>query len=587
MKLRSFFSALLAVVLVLLLIGGSGFFWLRARSPLALSQRQDSLPAATRFVPRQAPITLSLLINPERLGAFQQAIAAPKDRQRSRTEFNQLQQNLLGNTGLNYQKDIQPWIGDEVTFAVTTLDIDRQSENGQQPGYLLALATRNPERSQEFLELFWQQQALAGRDLVFEQYQGVKLISAGPRLTDVKSSGKPDKPTPPPLNSLATARIGRDFVLFANHPKVLRSAINNIQVPDLELSNAKPYQQAVASLEQGRIGLAFLNLPELSAWRTQPPKGAEAAEQTSAPVYDSLAIALGLNRQGLLAETALMKAAGSETQLSRPLLSRPVQALKYIPATSPLVVASLNLAQLWSQIHHSLLGYGLIADLINPSLQAATLHWKLDLPQDIFAWVEGEYALAMIPRPLTLDDRSQVSADWLFVAESTQPEKAQSAIKHLDQIAEQQGLGVSPLTLEEQKIATWTRLVTQPAQSVLPEPGLKVLGTQVIGAHTTVDDYKILSTSLEALDQSLKAPQKSLADTKIFQQAIAPLAQPNHGYLYLDWPGSRPILEQRFPVLRAIEVAGSGFFNHLRSLSLSSYGEAAGAQRSQIFIRLF
>jgi len=51
---------------------------------------------------------------------------------------------LLANTGLDYRRDIQPWLG-EITLAVTTIDIDRDAQNGQ-PGYLMALAT-NAARS--------------------------------------------------------------------------------------------------------------------------------------------------------------------------------------------------------------------------------------------------------------------------------------------------------------------------------------------------------------------------------------------------------------------------------------------------------
>jgi len=62
-------------------------------------------------------------------------------RRRARQELNQLKTNLLANTGLDYQRDIQPWLGDEITLAVTTIDIGDE-QNGRQPGYLMALATK-------------------------------------------------------------------------------------------------------------------------------------------------------------------------------------------------------------------------------------------------------------------------------------------------------------------------------------------------------------------------------------------------------------------------------------------------------------
>jgi hypothetical protein len=600
MKLRSFFYSLAASVLVLLLVGGSIFFWLVAQSPLSLLEGRLPVPDAAMFVPRQAPAMVSLLVNPDHLEAFRQVVASPQTRRRSRAEFHQFRQSLLSSTGLDYQTDIQPWLGEEITFAVTTPDIDRQSENGRQPGYLLALNIRDLEQSREFLQRFWQKQALTGRELIVERYQGVELIHARPSLPAVKplssssqsSSDKPDSS----LKSLATARVGDRFVLFANHPKVLRQAINNVQVPDLGLPSTRQYQQALASLQQGRIGFTFLNLPQLFAGNSSSEAGSpQPLSQTLNQTYGRLAVGLGLNRQGLLAEMALVSATekqASETKPALPLVARPVQALQYLPANTPLVASGVALNQLWSQVSTQFMGYDFVAELVNQPLEDLKTHWKLDLPQDIFAWVKGEYAVAMMPRSrsdsrevsLTSSDSRVFRPDWLFVAERTEPETVQSAMQHLDTIAQQQGLGVGPL--EGQRISTWTQLVTAATQPVLEEPSSAVLPVRVVGAHTEAGNYQILATSLEVASQALKAPQNSLANSEYFKAAIAPLPQPNNGYFYLDWAGSHPILEQQFPLLRVVEVAGKPLFSHLRSLALSSYGEEAGVYRSQIFIRL-
>lgn len=158
MKLRSFFSVLAATVVVLLLIGGGGWLWLLAHSPLTLLQGRQVAPSAAIFIPRQAPAMVLLLVNPDRLVALRQALAAPGARRRSRSELNQLSQ-MLASTGLDYETDIRPWLGQEITLTVTTLDINRQPENGQQPGYLLALETRDVEETQPFLQRFWNRSA--------------------------------------------------------------------------------------------------------------------------------------------------------------------------------------------------------------------------------------------------------------------------------------------------------------------------------------------------------------------------------------------------------------------------------------------
>ena len=169
MKLRSFFYALAAGVILLLLIAAGGFFWLTSQSPLnVMREGAVATPTASIFVPKQAPVMASLLVNPDRLEAFRQLVARPGNRRRSRAELKQVEDSLLANKGIDYRRDIRPWLGNEVTLAVTSLDFDRNQQNAAQPGYLLAVTTKNSQRAREFLQLFYSKQATAGAtDLVF------------------------------------------------------------------------------------------------------------------------------------------------------------------------------------------------------------------------------------------------------------------------------------------------------------------------------------------------------------------------------------------------------------------------------------
>ncbi|MBW4488132.1 MAG: DUF3352 domain-containing protein [Trichocoleus desertorum ATA4-8-CV12] len=598
MKLRSFFSVLVASVLVLLLVGASGFYWLTARSPLTLLRGGSTDgPAAAMFVPKQAPAVVSLLVNPERLEAFRQVVAAPGNRRQSRAEIEQLKQSLLANTGLDYKQDVEPWLGDEITLALTSLDVDRDQKTGQQPGYLLAIATQNPERSREFLQLFWQKRATTGTELVFEQYKGVKLIygqsetAVQPQKSETKrKKNKQQEPdsvlTAQPATTLATAVVGDRFVLFANQPKVLRDAINNVQAAELGLGSSQAYQQALQSFKQRQIGLVFLNLPQLAAWSSQ---GLAADASTEAKnLYESVALGLGLSRQGLLAETAFLAAPGQTLPAATPALSKPTGALAYIPASSPIVAAGTDLQQLWTQISSGVSGYETLAQLINQPLNNLRNAWQLDLPQDIFSWVQGEYALALLPRP-------EQQPDWVFVTQRT--EAATTAIANLDTLAKDRGFSVGPLTLADRPVSAWTKLDSTPLKTTGRENGkttgktigipvVNVVAAEVEGVHATVENYEIFATSVEAMEQALQATKTSLIDNPSFKAAIAALPKDNDGYLYLDWANSRSILEQQLPFLRLVELASQPFWNQLRSLTVTSLGGESGVRRSEVFLNL-
>lgn len=604
MKLRSFFSILVASVLVLLLVGASGFYWITARSPLALLRGGPTDgPDAAMFVPKQAPAVVSLLVNPERLEAFGQVVAAPGARRQAKAEIEQLKQGLLANTGLDYKQDVEPWVGDEMTLALTSLDVDRDAKTGQQPGYLLAIATQNPERSREFLQVFWQQRAAKGTELVFERYKGVKLIYSQsepvvqPQKPDSKRGNKKQRQEPnlTPAQSattLATAVVGDRFVLFANQPKVLRDAINNVQAAELGLSSSQTYQRALQSFQQRQVGLVFLNLPQLATWSGQ----VAAADGTEANhLYESVAIALGLNRKGLLAETAFLVAPGQTLPAATPALSKPTGALEYIPDSSSVVAAGTDLKQLWAQISNGASSYATLAQLINQPLANLQNTWQLDLPQDIFSWVQGEYALALLPRPEQKPEQQLgQQPDWIFVTQRT--ETATTAIANLDTLAQERGFSVGPLTLADRPVSAWTKLgsnLLKPAgkengkaQKTNGTPPTNVVAAEVEGVHATVGNYEIFATSVEAMEQALQANNHAFTDSPGFKAAIATLPKDNNGYLYIDWTNSRSLLEKQLPILRLVELAGQPFWSHLRSLTVTSLGGETGVRRGEVFLNL-
>ena len=610
MKLRSFFSVLLAVVVVLLSISAAGLVWLTAQSPLGLLKGgASSQPAAAMFVPRQAPLMVSLLVNPDRLDALRRVVARPRDRRRAVAELNQFKQSLLANTDLSYERDVKPWLGDELTWAVTSADFDRDAANGRQPGYLLAVNTQDPERSREFLQLLWQKRAISGVDLVFEQYKGVKLIygsnaSDSQPLQDPKSKSKrPAATLKPRSSSLASAVVGDRFVLFANHPKVLRDAINNVQAPDLSLGNASFYTRSLDSLTQPRIGFSFVNLPRLASWQAgevaspkailkepskketaikvasskEPPIKVASSKEPSTP-KQTLAISLELKPQGLLAETAVLTLEGKDEAVS-PALKQPVEALKYIPASVSAAASGQNLAQLWFRLNRGLAGYETAEQVVNRAIADLEKQWQLDLPQDVFSWVTGEYALGLLPATAVAPSSKLLRppADWIFVAE-TPGDAARKGVARLDTIAQKQGLTVGSLRLGQQAVSAWTRLT--------PSKGSTQVQAEVRGVHASVGNYEIFASSLAGMEQAIAALDQSLSTAEQFQQAIAPLNQPNNGYLFVDWVKGQPILEQQLPVLKVLELAGKPLVEHLQSLTLSSYGSASGIQRSGIFVRL-
>ncbi|MFM1843404.1 MAG: hypothetical protein RLZZ490_2147, partial [Cyanobacteriota bacterium] len=478
----------------------------------------------------------------------------PNRRRRSHQELQDLEQSLLAKTGLDYRREVKPWLGEEVSLAVTDLDYDQDPTNGAQPGYLLVVHSKDPELSREFLQLSYSTAAIAGNaDLVFDQYQGVKITYKRP-LRPVGNG-----------NLLASAVVG-NYVIFANHPQVLRQSLNSLQAPSLSLTQQASYQGALASLTTPRLGLFYANFPALSAWLSQQPRPENGA------IDQTLTVALSLQAQGLVARTAFT---GLHLP-SAPIASKeniPTPDLVPLPVDSGLVITGENLAQQWQGLAEGLVSQSPLQQSLSQWINDWQTPLGLDLANDIFAWVTDAYQLILIPRAFS------PTTEWVFVTRNSDPEMTQAALDHLDQLAIAQGYQVSPLTLGERPVTAWTSLKT------LAKNQLTSLQTQVRGVHYQGTDRVILASSLEALSAVLvDHPGATLADQPQFAQAMTTL--PDNQYLYLDWQRSEPFLAKQLPVLRVLELSLKPLFKNLRSLTIHADGGTSTIQNGTLYFNL-
>lgn len=550
MKLRSFLSVLTGVVLTLLLVGAAGAYWLATSSAPKLQQTATN-PSAAMFVSRQAAAMVSLLANPDRLESFWLAQTPPEKRRPLKAELDRLQQSLFANTALNYERDLKPWLGNEITFVLTAADVNRDPTDGMQPGYLLVLTADDPQLAQKSVQAFWQRQAGA-KDLIFEQFAGVQLIHADGKkaLTSEQSP------------SFTSAVVG-NFVLFANYPKVLRDALNHVQVPELSLEQSFTYQQALEKVAQQRLGLVFLNFPQLGNWLTESPSLPAAAPLNSR--YEGLIAAIQPDPQGLLAETILLLTPGA-TPLPRTVPADLGSILQLIPGSSNLAIVGKDLQQAWTQWQSNWANQPW-STRFQPWL-ALQERWGTQLSEAVLNAIRGDYAIAQVPVV------GQTQPDWVFATQRL-PE-TEAALDQLDQVAQQQGVSIGSFPLNDQKIEAWTKLSTQ------KQLGTTSLQAEVQGVRTTVGAYEIFATSLGAMEQALQATEKGLAASSDLQTAMTQIKTPNQGYLYLN----QKALDQLLPAVGGNTSLKRQVLARLRSALITSYDSDETGLRGALVLHL-
>lgn len=548
MKSRSLFSPLTIVIFTVFLLIIIGFFIFAQKDSLLLkSGGVKTNPQATKFVSKQAPVMVSLLINPEELREFSRLVSDKKERSQVKRDINQIIDNILTKTQLDYKKDIQEWLGDEATLAVTSLDFDHDSSNGVQPGYLLAVKNKDSQLAKDFLQIYYSENIISDNvELIFDSYKGVNLIYQKPLNINTN------------IPKIASAVVG-DFILFANDIQVLKEAINDAQAVNLNLTNYPAYENALKTIDKTKISVTYLNLPRFSAWISNKAKTEnELIEQT-------LTSSVTINTQGFKINNALFGVKGEEK--NNPIQSSPPATLNYVSSDSILVAAGINLDGFWQQIITGLPENSPLQQIINQAIIPIEKSLHINLAEDIFSQVKGEYALSL------LTNSQSKKLDWLFVTENEDI----SLIENLDILAEKQDLTVGNLPLFDNNITAWTQLETK------GENESYSVKTEVKGVHTNIDNYQILTNSVDLLSDTIKQ-KNSLLNNDQFQEIIKLLPAENDGYLYINWREFEPVIAQRFPIIRLGELAFKPLFDRMRSLILTSEGTENDVSKATIFV---
>ena len=581
MKRRSISTVLLAAIVLPLVLLIAGVTWSKSYDPfksLSKSLSGSANPTTSLFVAQDAPISLSLTVNPDRLLSVS---PAPLNFSKSKTqdELENLRDSLLGLGDLDYKTNVLPWLGDELTLAVTSRDVDRTLTDGRQPGYLLALKTNDAIASRAFLHEFWrvrsavtqQTETYQGSEITYGQVKNGQVKNAQVKKGQIKNSQV--KKSVVQLSdvpfTLASAIVGNQYVLFANSPKVLKNAINNVQVPSLNLQGNAQYQRALGAIDSKHLGILYINLPEFTALTGDDSIVRSLVQlPTVSPItYSTMAMGLRGSRSGLILDTVLVPDDQLSSESDRPTIqtkaiqttSRTLDILEVLPDRSMAVAVGNDLAELWPTLSNTVRGYPALETLQTQALQSLESQLQLNLIQDVFQWVKGDYGFAIAPI------KPNQQTQWVFAVKRDGQEIEQGIAK-LDKIARDRGLTIGAVKLGDLTVQAWTELSSSQNTQ---------LTANTIAAHTTIGNYEVFSTSLKMLENLANKSEKTLNQSSDWTLATREIDNRNQGYAYVEWNDVQPLLEKQIPGLRLIEILAQPIVTHLKSLTISASESSA------------
>ena len=508
---------LLTVGTAVLLIGGGAIaYW----GAMRRSELSKDLPTGATVIPQEVLMTVTFTTDegqwrklrqfgvPETQADFDAALARWRDR-------------LLTDNGYNFKRDIQPWVGEEITLAFLPGERDKadtasalndplsQAEyelDDPQRSLMLVLPIANPEKAQEILAkpkdpaVSW-----VGRN-----YKGVQIQEIQTRS---------DK-------RLAAAVLGAELLVVTPHPQLAELAVDTyrgaksvMQIPGY----SKAFRQVATSSVFAKL---YINMPiaveALSAYSAPLPS---RSGLTQFQGNQGLAATVTLEPGGIHFQGASWLAPGSNRtyQVSNDASQLP----RRLPANTLMMVSGGNLQGLWQDYSQgpqqgSLLPLG--ADDLRGGVQSYT---GLDLDDDLMAWMEGEFALAIVaPNSLEKTEVNSSTAEpinflpgLLFMVQVSDRAAAEKKLAQLDDvIASRYRYQVNTAQVADQTVVRWI----SPFQS-----------TTI--SHGWLDNnIAFLALGNPVVEAIVPRPNRSLAETNLFQATTSLGAKSNNGHFFLN-----------------------------------------------------
>ncbi|NJR64177.1 MAG: DUF3352 domain-containing protein [Leptolyngbyaceae cyanobacterium CRU_2_3] len=406
-----------------LLVGGAIAWWSLQRPAIG------GLPTGSDIIPEDVAITLSFSTNEGQWRQLRQ-MGTPETEAALNKHWMQLRDRLLTANGLNYERDIKPWVGSEITVAFLAPGALNPPANLQQiqpytaaslqgdTAAVLVLPIANVNKAQAVLA---QPKIGAGQEWVDRDYQGIKIREV---------QGKTER-------AYAAAVLGDRYLVASSQGQAIEQVIDTFKGKP-SVARTSGYGPSFAQIKTTTPLLrAYVNVPVASVVASHnadqpfPPQGLALLQGNK-----GLVSAMDLEPEGVRVQAITWLPADSKVRYSAQNTAGQMPSL--LPDSTLLMTSGSNFKQTWENYSQAVADSG-TGGVLNPSFirQGFNNLTGMNFDKDLVPWMDGEFSLALISDPgnATATDTvpaSAAKAGVLLLAQTGDRQAADAAFKTLD-----------------------------------------------------------------------------------------------------------------------------------------------------------
>ncbi|MGF2038811.1 MAG: DUF3352 domain-containing protein [Nostoc sp. CmiVER01] len=542
-----------------LLIGaGSVGYWL-------LSQRQrasSDLLVGANIIPGDALFAVSLTTDPQQWQKLREFGTKETQAELDRN-LVELRDRFLTNNGYDFQKDIAPWVGNDVTIAILAPAIvskaapkpvtTNEDAASDQQSMVMVLPVKNPEIAKNILA---QPKTLKQGKWIDRIYQGIAIK---------QSEGQAGE-------NFSAALLDGRFLVITDNPKATERAIDAYK-NQTSLATTGGFAENFPKIADYQpFGQFYVNVPTAAKIAAASPNRPIPA-QVLAQLQNNQALAgtMTLETEGIRFKGVSWLNPNSQRVLA--VENKAGQMQNRVPAETLMMLSGGNLQRLWGDYVLTSQGNPLspiAPEQLRGGIKSLT---TLDLDKDLLSWMKGEFSLSLIPTTPKQGLPDDFRLGLLFMVQTSDAyggqslrNSAETSIKQLDDVMRNQyQFQVQSAKVAGQPVVNW----------------VSPYGT-LTATHGWLDgDVAFLVVGAPITDKILPKPNNTLASTIPFQQTVPTEPNPTNGQFFLDV--ERTVKNFPLPTLIPNQQA---LLDATRSIGMTSAVSDSRSNLYDIFIAL-
>jgi hypothetical protein len=526
--------------------GGSIAYWYFNRQ-----EQLSVMPAGSNVIPQDALMVVSVTTNLEQWQKLRE-FGTPRSQASFDKNLAQWRDQFLAKQQLDYQRDVQPWVGKEVTMAFLSPQTGVMVPPPTQPGIpperqpmVMVLPIADPLKAKEVLE---KSPATKSGKWTERDYKGIKV--------------RENQEKPGQVTSIAV--IDTQQVVVANAPKAIEKAIDTLK-GGTALSATPGYGEALTQIKsENPVARVYMNVAA-TAGHAAANSNRQLPPQTLSQIQQNQGIAATatIANDGIQLNAISWLKPNSQSKFNTSNTAKIMS--NRLPSETLIMASGGNFKQFWQDYSRDF-STGQI-QIINPEVFRRGLQSTvgLDLDKDLLSWMQGEFSLALLPAPQGSPTGLPVSL--VFMAQTNDRRTADTALKKLDEAMASRDVKIEESSVAGQPVVNW----------VLPNANVNITRGWMDG------NVAFLSIGASVAKSLLPNPTGALAENELFQKTTKSELAQNNGHFFIDV--DRVLSLQNFPLPNLPEINRTTL-EAIRSIGVTSAITSDRTARYDVFVML-